>query len=113
MNRATPIATGTAISMAMVAATSVPKTSGQTYGRKLLPLLTSSGWAVMPGMPCTVKKIATPARMTRMRTPALSESPEKMRSPGRRMTVLFPGAGACVLVTGAAFQGMEGPEPGP
>jgi hypothetical protein len=106
------MATGTAINIAMVAASNVPKTRGQTNGRKSLPLLTSSGEAVMPGRPCTVRKIATPARITRMSSPALSESPEKMRSPGRRIGFL-PGAGACVLVTGGAFQGWGSREPDP
>ena len=62
MNSATPIATGTAIMSAMAAASSVPKTSGQTYGRKLSPLLTSSGEAVMPGMPCTVEEDRHPGQ---------------------------------------------------
>ena len=54
----------------------------------------------MPGMPSTVRKIATPAKMTRMAMPAPVDMPANTRSPRRRTAVAGVGrCGARVLVT--------------
>src|SRR5690242_15441810 len=79
------MASGSAIARAITAASSVPNTSGPTYARKLARPFRSPGPAVRPGMPSTVRKIATPASATRMARPAARVRLAKTRSPKRRL----------------------------
>src|SRR3954453_10140066 len=81
MNSATATAIGTATTIAIVAATSVPKASGQTNLTRLLPSGSSAELAVNAGHAFTTRNRATPASVARMITPAQMARPRKTRSP--------------------------------
>src|SRR3954451_17836492 len=80
----------------------------------LFPPGRSAEWAVRAGTDCAIRKVATPARTTRIRIPAPVALPENRRSPIRR-TVRR--AGACEVVVTPAPRardgGFEGWPPGP
>src|SRR3954471_4965819 len=84
MKSAIPIASGVATSSAMIAASSVPNSSGQMYATRLLWPGRSAELAFSAGMDCTIRKTATPASTARMRMPAAVAPPENNRSPSRR-----------------------------
>src|SRR4051794_37456902 len=100
MKSAIPIASGVATSSAMIAASSVPNSSGQMYATRLLWPGRSAELAFSAGMDCTIRKTATPASTARMRMPAAVAPPENNRSPSRR-TERLGGAGCVVVVTPA------------
>src|SRR3954452_14924168 len=100
MKSAIPIASGVATSSAMIAASSVPNSSGQMYATRLLWPGRSAELAFSAGMDCTIRKTATPASTARMRMPAAVAPPENNRSPSRR-TERLGGAGCVVGVTPA------------
>src|SRR5215207_11531456 len=89
MNSAMPIEIGSAISSASAAAQMVPKSSGPTYAQKLESRIEASSFvATSAGRLCTMRKIATAARVTRIIDPAKTAEPEKTRSPGRCFAVI-------------------------
>src|SRR3954453_9236 len=83
MNSATAIAAGTAMTIAIAAATRVPKARGQMYLTSPSPPGISSEDAVSAGHALTMRNRATPASVARMSTPAPVARPAKNRSPLR------------------------------
>jgi hypothetical protein len=106
MNSAMPIASGVARTRARAAAQSVPNASGATYCQKSSsPRMTvSPGRASTPGMPCTMRKIATAASRIRIVAPAARAVVEKTRSPGRCLA--RTGGVAVAMVRGRSPVGM-------
>src|SRR4051794_29379038 len=83
MNSATDTASGTAIAIAIVEATMVPKARGQMYLTSPSPPGICVPGAVIAGQAFTIRNSATPASVARMITPAPVASPVKNRSPRR------------------------------
>src|SRR4051794_33608292 len=81
MNKATATAAGTAMTIAIAAATSVPKARGQMYLASPSPPGSASAGAVSAGHALTMRNSATPARVARISTPAPIARPAKNRSP--------------------------------
>ena len=105
MKSAIPMARGSERSSASTAAQIVPKMRGQTYDQKL----SVRSDAVSPvarnaGTLCTMRKIATAARVTRIMLPANTADREKMRSPRLRtgLAEVAPGARLASLDGGLA-----------
>src|SRR3954469_7898643 len=71
----------------------------------LSPLGRSAESAVSAGIDCTTRKVATPARTTRIRIPAPVAPPEKRRSPIRRAVRR---AGVCEVVVTPAPRARDG-----
>ena len=71
------------------------RASGPTYAQKFSGRIEASSWsAKKAGMLCTIRKIATAARVTRIMDPANTAEPEKTRSPGRCFALIGGGCGA-------------------
>src|SRR4051812_19749186 len=81
MNSATATDIGTAITIAIVAATSVPNSSGQMNLTRLWSPGSSSAPAVIAGQAFTIRNSAPPASVARMTTPAQIARLRKTRSP--------------------------------
>src|SRR3954469_12799356 len=81
MNSATQTDIGTAMTIAIVAATSVPNSSGQMNLARFSLLGRSLEFAVIAGQALMIRNSATPARVARMITPAPVAMPRKTRSP--------------------------------
>lgn len=80
-----PIASGSEMMSARIAAQTVPKISGQTYSQKLPGSREAVSFvATKAGRLYTIRKIATAARVTRIMLPANTAEREKTRSPRLR-----------------------------